>query len=122
MASSPIEPVYQADLASIITAVETVFQGRRDAVELALICLLADGHLLIEDVPGSGKTSLSAALAQALGLSFSRVQCTNDLLPADITGLSLFDRETNEFTDKKVPVFTQMLLADESNRSTAQTQ
>ena len=94
MAPSPIEPHYQAELA-IITAVETVFQGRREAVELALICLLADGHLLIEDVPGSGKTSLSAA-AQALGLSFNRVQCTNDLLPADITGLSLFDRETNE--------------------------
>ena len=122
MAPSPIEPHYQAELAPIITAVETVFQGRREAVELALICLLADGHLLIEDVPGSGKTSLSAALAQALGLSFSRVQCTNDLLPADITGLSLFDRETNEFTVKKGPIFTQMLLADELNRAPSKTQ
>lgn len=109
-------------LSDVITAVEGVFLGRRDAIEIALICLLADGHLLIEDMPGSGKTSLSAALAQVLGLQFNRVQCTNDLLPADITGLSLFDRDKGEFTVKEGPVFTQILLADELNRAPSKTQ
>ena len=106
----------------IILAVETAFMGRRQSIEMALTCLLADGHLLIEDVPGSGKTSLSSALARVLGLDFSRVQCTNDLLPADITGLSVFDRESGQFTVKKGPVFTQILLADELNRAPSKTQ
>ena len=106
----------------IILAVETAFMGRRQSIEIALTCLLADGHLLIEDVPGSGKTSLSSALARVLGLDFSRVQCTNDLLPADITGLSVFDRESGQFTVKKGPVFTQILLADELNRAPSKTQ
>ena len=106
----------------IILAVETAFMGRRQSIEMALSCLLADGHLLIEDVPGSGKTSLSSALARVLGLDFSRVQCTNDLLPADITGLSVFDRESGQFTVKKGPVFTQILLADELNRAPSKTQ
>ena len=103
-------------------AVATVFMGRSEAIDLALICLLSDGHLLIEDVPGSGKTSLSAALARALGLEFNRVQCTNDLLPADITGLSVFDRQTGQFSIKEGPVFTQILLADELNRAPSKTQ
>lgn len=106
----------------IITAVEASFRGRRHSIELALSCLLADGHLLIEDMPGSGKTSLSSALARVMGLDFNRVQCTNDLLPADITGLSIFDRERGEFTVKKGPVFTQILLADELNRAPSKTQ
>ena len=106
----------------VILAVETAFMGRRQSIEMALTCLLADGHLLIEDVPGSGKTSLSSALARVLGLDFSRVQCTNDLLPADITGLSVFDRESGQFTVKKGPVFTQILLADELNRAPSKTQ
>ena len=109
-------------LAEIKSAVSTVFMGRQQAIDLALICLLSDGHLLLEDVPGSGKTSLSASLAHALGLDFNRVQCTNDLLPADITGLSIFDRQTGAFTVKEGPVFTQILLADELNRAPSKTQ
>ena len=110
------------DLNAIKQAVSHVFMGRSQAIDLALICLLANGHLLIEDVPGSGKTSLSAALARALGLAFNRVQCTNDLLPADITGLSVFDRQTGQFSVKDGPVFTQVLLADELNRAPSKTQ
>lgn len=106
----------------IINLINRQFLGREAAVRLALITLVADGHLLIEDVPGSGKTSLSAALALALGLQFNRIQCTNDLLPADVTGLSIFDRNTGQFTLKKGPVFTQILLADELNRAPSKTQ
>ena len=109
-------------LSAVIDEVAKVFLGRRDAIELALAAVVADGHLLIEDTPGSGKTSLSAALAQALGLDFQRIQCTNDLLPADITGLSIFNRETGEFVMREGPVFTQMLLADELNRAPSKTQ
>ena len=111
-----------ARLADVIAAVEDQLLGRRAAVEMALACILADGHLLIEDAPGSGKTSLSAALAAALGLAFQRVQCTNDLLPADITGLSIFDRDSGSFSLREGPVFTQMLLADELNRAPSKTQ
>ena len=118
----PITDEKNEILAAIKTAVSDVFMGRAEAIDLALICLLSDGHLLIEDVPGSGKTSLSAALARALGLDFNRVQCTNDLLPADITGLSVFDRQSGAFTVKQGPVFTQILLADELNRAPSKTQ
>ena len=111
-----------ARAAAVVAAVTTRFLGREDAVRLALGCLLADGHLLIEDAPGSGKTALSAALSAALGLEFQRVQCTNDLLPADITGLSIFDRESGGFVMREGPVFTQMLLADELNRAPSKTQ
>jgi len=107
---------------AIRDAISDVFLGRKQAIDLALICLLSDGHLLIEDVPGSGKTSLSSALARSLGLDFNRVQCTNDLLPADITGLSIFDRQTGAFEVKEGPVFTQILLADELNRAPSKTQ
>lgn len=109
-------------IAAIRDAISDVFLGREQAIDLALICLLSDGHLLIEDVPGSGKTSLSSALARSLGLAFNRVQCTNDLLPADITGLSIFDRQTGDFAVKEGPVFTQILLADELNRAPSKTQ
>lgn len=109
-------------LAAITAEIGTVFLGRRAAIETALICVLADGHLLIEDTPGSGKTSLSAALARVLGLDFKRIQCTNDLLPADITGLSIFDRDTGQFVLREGPVFTQLLLADELNRAPSKTQ
>ena len=118
----PITDEKNEILAAIKAAVSDVFMGRTEAIDLALICLLSDGHLLIEDVPGSGKTSLSAALARALGLDFNRVQCTNDLLPADITGLSVFDRQSGAFTVKQGPVFTQILLADELNRAPSKTQ
>lgn len=122
MSVVPLDKSHDDVLDAIRGAVAAVFMGRKQAIELALTCLLSDGHLLIEDVPGSGKTSLSSALARALGLDFNRVQCTNDLLPADITGLSIFDRQTGEFTIKEGPVFTQILLADELNRAPSKTQ
>ena len=122
MSVVPLDKSNHDVLDAIREAVSTVFMGRKQSIELALTCLLSDGHLLIEDVPGSGKTSLSSALARALGLDFNRVQCTNDLLPADITGLSIFDRQTGDFTIKEGPVFTQILLADELNRAPSKTQ
>lgn len=105
-----------------VAEVASVLLGKESQVRLALCCLLADGHLLIEDLPGMGKTTLSHALAQVLGLSYKRVQFTSDLLPADILGLSIYHREDNSFRFHPGPVFTQVLLADEINRSTPRTQ
>ena len=105
-----------------VNEVASVLLGKESQVRLALCCLLADGHLLIEDLPGMGKTTLSHALAQVLGLSYKRVQFTSDLLPADILGLSIYHREDNSFRFHPGPVFTQVLLADEINRSTPRTQ
>ena len=102
--------------------INRVFIGRPEVVDLALTAVLASGHILIEDAPGSGKTALSRALATCLGLDFQRIQCTNDLLPADITGMSVFDTKTSAFTFREGPVFTQMLLADELNRAPSRTQ
>lgn len=96
--------------------------GKSTQIRLALCCLFANGHLLIEDLPGMGKTTLSHALASVLGLSYKRVQFTSDLLPADILGLSIYHREDNSFRFHPGPVFTQVLLADEINRSTPRTQ
>ncbi len=91
-------------------------------MRLALTCLLARGHLLIEDVPGVGKTTLAHALAQVLGLAWQRVQFTSDLLPADIIGVSVFDANSGAFSFRKGPIFTQLLLADEVNRASPKTQ
>ena len=102
--------------------INRVFIGRPEVVDLALTAVLASGHILIEDAPGSGKTALSRALATCLGLDFQRIQCTNDLLPADITGMSVFDTKSSTFTFREGPVFTQMLLADELNRAPSRTQ
>lgn len=96
--------------------------GKQLQIRLALACFLARGHLLVEDLPGVGKTTLAHALARALGLEFNRVQFTNDLLPADIVGTSIFDRNTTSFTFHPGPVFTQVLLADEINRASPRTQ
>ena len=96
--------------------------GKRTEIRLALACLLANGHLLIEDLPGMGKTTLAHALARLLGLHFSRIQFTSDLLPADITGVSIFEREKSEFRFLPGPVFAQLVLADEINRATPKTQ
>jgi MoxR-like ATPase len=109
-------------LPAALLALESVVLGKSHALRLALSCLLARGHLLIEDVPGVGKTTLAHALAQALGLSWQRVQFTSDLLPADIIGVSVFDRVTQKFEFRKGPVFTQLLLADEVNRASPRTQ
>ena len=96
--------------------------GKPEAIRLAFACLLARGHLLFEDLPGVGKTTLSQALARALGLQFRRVQFTSDLLPADILGASIFDRDSSSFLFRPGPVFAQVLLADEINRATPKTQ
>ena len=101
---------------------ETVILGKPEQIRLCLACLLARGHLLIEDVPGVGKTTLAHALAHVLGLAWQRVQFTSDLLPADIIGVSVFDRSSQRFNFRQGPVFTQLLLADEVNRASPRTQ
>ncbi|MCX6855957.1 MAG: AAA family ATPase [Verrucomicrobia bacterium] len=103
-------------------ALSQIILGKEQVVKLAVTCLLARGHLLFEDQPGVGKTLLSQALAQSLGLQFRRVQFTSDLLPADILGASIYQRETGGFSFHPGPVFTQVLLADEINRATPKTQ
>src|SRR3984957_2659039 len=105
-----------------LAAVERVILGKPVQVRLCVACLLARGHLLIEDVPGVGKTTLAHALAHILGLSWQRVQFTSDLLPADIIGVSVFDRGSQQFHFKRGPLFTQLLLADEVNRASPRTQ
>lgn len=102
--------------------VSGVLLGKERQVRLALCCLISGGHLLIEDLPGMGKTTLAHTLAKVLGLQYRRVQFTSDLLPGDILGASIFDRQTNQFKFLPGPVFTQVLLADEINRSTPKTQ
>ncbi|MCR6665718.1 MAG: AAA family ATPase [Methyloversatilis sp.] len=107
---------------AVVEAASTLILGKRSRLELALTCLIAGGHLLIEDVPGTGKTTLAHVMAQLFGLDFRRVQFTSDLLPADILGVSVFERETGAFRFHPGPVFTQVLLADEVNRATPRTQ
>ncbi|MGH3499227.1 MAG: AAA family ATPase [Nocardioidaceae bacterium] len=109
-------------LRRVVDEVEKVVVGKRDPLELVLMAVLAHGHVLIEDMPGLGKTVLSRALARALGLSFSRVQFTPDLLPQDLTGTLIFDQRTSDFEFRPGPVFTQFLLADEINRTPPKTQ
>ena len=105
-----------------VETLETIILGKPQQIRLCLACLLARGHLLIEDVPGVGKTTLAHALAHVLGLAWQRVQFTSDLLPADIIGVSVFDRATQQFHFRKGPIFTQLLLADEVNRASPRTQ
>jgi len=113
---------YSEPLKKTISAIGTVVLGKEQQVKLALACLLAKGHLLIEDLPGMGKTTLAHALAHVLGLDYNRVQFTSDLLPADILGVSVFNQQKTEFEFHQGPVFTQLLLADEINRTTPKTQ
>ena len=111
-----------AALADACAQVDSILLGKSHAVKLALACLLARGHLLIEDRPGVGKTTLAQTLARLLGLQFSRIQFTSDMLPADVIGLSIFDRERNDFRFIPGALFSQILLADEINRATPKTQ
>jgi len=109
-------------LSKVIENVSTVVKGEEKVLKLAMTALLARGHLLLEGVPGVGKTTLALALARSLGLSFQRTQFTSDLLPADILGFSVYDPKTGEFTFKPGPVFNNIVLADEINRATPRTQ
>src|SRR5262249_25647285 len=112
-----------AALASKICAnVEKVILGKRQAINLCLVAYLCEGHILLEDVPGVAKTMLAPALARSVGCTFKRIQCTPDLLPTDITGVSIFNQKTTEFEFRPGPVFAQTLLADEINRTTPRTQ
>lgn len=111
-----------AKIGALLSTLNTVILGKPNQVKLAVACLLAKGHLLIEDLPGMGKTTLSHALAQSAGLSYNRVQFTSDLLPADIVGVSIFDTPNQTFVFHKGPIFTQVLLADEINRASPKTQ
>jgi len=109
-------------VAELIESVERVVHGKRELVEHVLTCLLAGGHVLLEDVPGVGKTTLAGAVASALGCSFSRIQFTADLLPSDLLGVSIFDDEARRFEFHAGPVFAQVVLADEINRTPPKTQ
>jgi MoxR-like ATPase len=109
-------------IANVEQALNQVILGKSSQIRLALCCLLAKGHLLLEDLPGMGKTTLAHALAQSLGLSYRRVQFTSDLLPADLTGFSIFDARSQQFNFQPGPVFSQVLLADEINRASPKTQ
>jgi len=111
-----------AKLADIEAALGEAIQGKPDVVRLSLACLLARGHLLIEDVPGVGKTTLAQALARGVHAGFHRIQFTSDMLPSDVTGVTIYNAHTQEFEFKPGPVFTNFLLADEINRATPKTQ
>src|SRR3954467_6950428 len=115
--ADPIELV-----GATIAQLNRIILGKEQQLRLSIACLLARGHLLIEDVPGVGKTTLAHALAQTLGLSYQRIQFTSDLLPADIIGVSIFDRDSSAFRFHKGPIFSHLVLADEVNRATPKAQ
>ncbi len=112
----------QKKIDMIIDEIEKRIKGKREKIQLCLCAFLCDGHILIEDLPGVGKTSLAKVFAQVLGLDFSRVQFTSDLLPSDILGMNYFDTKESAFRFKSGPIFSQFLLADEINRATPKTQ
>ncbi len=116
------EQSIQAFSQAVIHNVGRVIVGKAEAIELALVALLCEGHILIEDVPGVGKTMLARSLAASLGCSFKRLQCTPDLLPNDVTGVSVYNQKTGEFDFRPGPAFVNILLADEVNRATPRTQ
>jgi MoxR-like ATPase len=113
---------FQKSAGRIASAVNGFIQGKAEVVDLALVCLLAEGHLLLEDVPGVGKTSLARSLAGALGTPWQRIQFTPDLLPGDVTGVSVFHQDASEFVFHPGPVFANVVLADEVNRASPRTQ
>ena len=108
--------------AHVVANMEQVIQGKTEVIELVLLCLVSGGHLLIEDVPGVGKTTLAQALARSVDSSFHRIQFTSDMLPSDVVGVTIYNAHTEQFEFKRGPVFTHFLLADEINRATPKTQ
>jgi MoxR-like ATPase len=122
LATQAESPDRRAPLGAVLQTVGGVLLGKEHEIRLALACLLARGHLLIEDLPGVGKTTLAHTLARALGLHFTRIQFTADLLPADILGVSVFETKSATFVFHPGPIFTQLVLADEINRATPKTQ
>lgn len=110
------------EIDSLRSQLNQALVGKRDVVEFVIACLIAKGHLLFDDLPGLGKTTLSKALAQTMGGCFARVQCTPDLLPTDITGFNIFDQKSQTFEFREGPVFSDLLLTDEINRATPRTQ
>ncbi|HHH36459.1 MAG TPA: MoxR family ATPase [Gammaproteobacteria bacterium] len=116
------EPPHPASLAQVVEAIGEIILGKEQVIRLALTCLLARGHLLLEDLPGVGKTTLAHVLARALGLEFHRIQFTSDMLPADILGVSVYDQASAAFKFHPGPIFTQVVLADEVNRATPKAQ
>jgi MoxR-like ATPase len=123
-AASAPEPTaaFAQTFGAVVANVERVIQGKTEAIQLALLCMLAEGHLLVEDVPGVGKTSLAKALAASIQCSFGRVQFTPDLLPSDVVGVSVYNRASTEFEFRAGPIFANFLLADEINRASPKTQ
>jgi MoxR-like ATPase len=121
-AAAAMPEQHRSQLAGLRAALNRAIRGKPEVIERVLACLLARGHLLLEDLPGLGKTTLAKALAAAIGGRFARVQCTPDLLPGDITGFSVFNQKTREFEFLPGPVFADVLLADEINRTTPRTQ
>lgn len=112
----------QAKIDSLRTQLNQVLVGKKDVIELVITCLLAKGHMLFDDLPGLGKTTLSKAIAKSIGGRFARVQCTPDLLPSDISGFNIFDQKNQAFEFRKGPVFSDLVLTDEINRATPRTQ
>jgi MoxR-like ATPase len=112
----------RSTLTAVLAQINRVILGKDAQIRLCLACLLARGHLLIEDIPGVGKTTLAHAIAKTFGLSFQRVQFTSDLLPADVLGVSIFDRETGKFRFQRGPIFAELVLADEINRASPKAQ
>ena len=123
---SPAKALRPADVAALVSKltanIEKVIIGKRQPITLAIVAYLCEGHILLEDVPGVAKTMLARALARSVGCSFKRIQCTPDLLPTDVTGVSIFNQKTTEFEFRPGPLFAQTVLADEINRTTPRTQ
>ena len=122
MQQTKLNPAISSDLDRAVDSISQVILGKDEQIRLALACLVAKGHLLIEDLPGSGKTTLAHVIAQVMGLDFHRIQFTSDLLPTDVLGLSVYDREAGNFEFHPGPIFSNLVLADEVNRATPKTQ
>ncbi len=125
VANSPLDPAPRnmtQQIEKVVAQVGSIILGKESQIRLAIACLLARGHLLIEDIPGVGKTTLAHALATSLGMAFQRIQFTSDLLPADIIGVSIYNRDTGGFQFHAGPIFSQVVLADEVNRATPKAQ